>query len=174
MIRGDPLGHGCLECADNWFTAHIAGIAFPRTHEVDPFHCQDHFLPTCADVQAGSWLFSSAAQLFGRLALRAILCPYYTAALLRYSRVGRFWLDDKYERHYNICNSVNQYRPDTPLNPIISVDLKNFFNPINRVNPNNPFNPINEVNPKNPLNPINCSNPDTPFAPLNRPYGSDG
>jgi len=40
LARGEPLGHGCLGCADNRFTARIAGIAFPRTQEVDPFHCQ--------------------------------------------------------------------------------------------------------------------------------------
>jgi hypothetical protein len=46
--------------------------------------------------------------------------------------------DEKYERDYNIFNSINQYRPDNPLNPINSVDPKNPFNPINRVDPGNP------------------------------------
>jgi hypothetical protein len=92
---------------------------------------------------------------------------------------------EKHERHYNIFNQPNQYRPDNPLNPINAYDPKNPLNPINQYdpgnpanpmnqyNPSNPYNPLNQFNPKNPMNPLNEYDPTTPFEPLNRPLGTN-
>jgi hypothetical protein len=40
VTGGQSVGYGRVEGADNRFTARIAGIAFPRTREGNPFQSQ--------------------------------------------------------------------------------------------------------------------------------------
>ena len=86
--------------------------------------------------------------------------------------------DEKYERDYNLFNSITRDQPVNPLNPTNAYSLDNPFNPVNQYDPNNltspinqfnfnnPFNPVNRYRPENPLNPVKEFNPNVPFVPF--------